>query len=80
MQRAFFACLQMHMFPVFAYVIQGILTVDIENNKSFVVKENAAFPETLNTYHNGTNNGTTNAVLIAFYLGEKGQPLSVKKE
>jgi hypothetical protein len=34
----------------------------------------------INVYHNGKNDGNEDVVLIAFYMGEKGKPLSVKKE
>jgi hypothetical protein len=33
-----------------------------------------------NTFHNGINKGSGNVVLIAFYMGEKGKPLSIQKE
>jgi quercetin dioxygenase-like cupin family protein len=68
-----------HLFPVFAYIIEGTLTVELENNKSIVLTKSSAFSEVLNTYHNGINKGSENVVLIAFYMGEKGQPLSVRK-
>jgi quercetin dioxygenase-like cupin family protein len=68
-----------HLFPVFAYIIEGSLTVELENNKSILLTKNSSFSEVLNTYHNGINKGTENVVLIAFYMGEKGQPLSVRR-
>jgi quercetin dioxygenase-like cupin family protein len=67
-----------HAFPVFAYVLKGNLTVDI-NKKRMQFPEGSAFAEVLNTFHNGKNIGTHDVVLIAFFLGEKGTPLSVKK-
>lgn len=66
----------MHAFPVFAYVLKGNLTVEIENHKTMEFAENSSFAEVVNTRHNGINNGTTDVVLVAFYLGEKGKPLS----
>jgi hypothetical protein len=30
----------------------------------------------LNTLHNGVNNGKEDVILIAFFMGEKGKPLS----
>jgi quercetin dioxygenase-like cupin family protein len=68
-----------HEFPVFAYVLKGNLTVELENHKSMEFPENSSFPEVLNTFHNGVNNGKVNVILIAFYLGEKGKALSVHK-
>jgi quercetin dioxygenase-like cupin family protein len=69
-----------HPFPVFAYVLEGSLTVESENNKIILLTKNSSFPEVINTYHNGTNRGTENVVLIAFYMGEKGKPLSIRMD
>ena len=66
-----------HNFPVFAYVLQGTLTVEIENRKSLQFSQNSSFSEVINTLHNGVNNGKEDVILIAFFMGEKGKPLSV---
>jgi len=66
-----------HNFPVFAYVLQGTLTVEIENRKSLQFSQNSSFSEVINTLHNGINNGKKDVILIAFFMGEKGKPLSV---
>ena len=68
-----------HTFPVFAYVIQGQLKVETENGKSIQYTKDASFSEVVETYHNGINNGTDDVVLIAFFMGGKGMPLSVHK-
>ena len=68
-----------HEFPVFAYVLKGNLTVELENHKFMEVPENSSFSEVINTFHNGVNLGKVNVILIAFYLGEKGKALSVHK-
>jgi len=69
-----------HLFPVFAYVLKGTLTVAIENNKTLKISEGSSFAEVFNTYHNGSNHEKEDLVLIAFYMGEKGKPLSVFKD
>ena len=69
-----------HLIPVFAYVLEGELTVELENNKTLHYSKNSSFAEIFNTFHNGTNRGSENLVLIAFYLGEKGKALSVRKD
>jgi quercetin dioxygenase-like cupin family protein len=66
-----------HVFPVFGYVIQGTLTVEIENRKPVQYPVNSAFSEVINTLHNGVNNGNEDVILIAFFMGEKGKTLSV---
>jgi len=69
-----------HDYPVFAYVLKGTLSVDPEKGKTKTFSENACFAEVINTYHNGSNKGKEEVVLIAIYLGIKGKALSVKKE
>lgn len=69
-----------HSFPVFGYWLKGNLTVETENGKTLLYKENTSVSEVINTFHNATNNGNEDVVLIVFYLGEKGKPLSVKQE
>jgi len=66
-----------HTFPVFAYVLKGTLTVEIEGKKTVQFAENSSFSEVINTLHNGENRGNEDVVLIAFFMGEKGKPLSV---
>jgi quercetin dioxygenase-like cupin family protein len=69
-----------HNYPVFAYILKGTLTVELENGKSLEFRENTSFSEVIQTFHNGTNKGKEDVVLIAFYLGEKGKSLSTRKE
>ncbi len=66
-----------HFFPVFAYVLKGTLTVEVENKKTLQFPINSSFSEVINTLHNGVNNGNEDVVLIAFFMGEKDKPLSV---
>lgn len=65
-----------HSFPVFAYVLQGTLTVKIEGGKNLHFAAGSSFSEVINTNHNGENNEKEDVVLIAFFMGEKGKPLS----
>ena len=69
-----------HKFPVFAYVMQGTLTVEVENHGSVQFTEHSSFSEVIDTFHNGVNKGNENVVLLAFFMGEKGTPLSVRKD
>ena len=68
-----------HDIPVFAYVMEGELTVELDNGKSVQFKQGSSFAEVFNTWHNGKNNENVNLVLIAFYMGEKGKVLSQSK-
>jgi quercetin dioxygenase-like cupin family protein len=68
-----------HLFPVFAYVESGTLDVELENGKKVKFTKGSSFAEVTNVYHDGKNEGKEDLVLIAFYLGEKDKPLSIKK-
>jgi quercetin dioxygenase-like cupin family protein len=69
-----------HLIPVFAYVLEGTLTVEIETGSTKTYPPNSSISEVFNTFHNGINLGNEKVVLLAFYLGGKGEPLSIKKE
>jgi len=69
-----------HNIPVFAYVVKGTLTVELEDHRIMKFKEESTFAEMRDTYHNGTNMEDTDLVLIAIYMGGKGQKLSIMKE
>ncbi len=69
-----------HNIPVFSYIIKGTLTVQTEDNNITEYKENTSFAESFNIYHKGTNNGKTDLVVLAIYLGGDEKELSVKKE
>lgn len=69
-----------HNIPVFAYVVKGTLTVELEDHREMKFKEESTFAEMRNTYHNGKNMEDSDLVLIAIYMGGKGQKLSIPKE
>jgi quercetin dioxygenase-like cupin family protein len=68
-----------HMIPVFSYVLEGTLTVEIEGHQPAEYKKGTSFVESYDTYHKGTNKSDTDVVLFVVYLGGDGQPLAVKK-
>jgi quercetin dioxygenase-like cupin family protein len=69
-----------HSIPVLTYILKGTLTVELGDHRVFKFKENTSFAESINTYHNGTNMEDSDLVVIAIYLGAKGQKLSIMKE
>lgn len=69
-----------HNIPVFAYVVKGTLTVELEDHRVIQFKEESTFAEMREAYHNGTNMEDSDLVLIAIYMGGKGQKLSIMKE
>jgi quercetin dioxygenase-like cupin family protein len=69
-----------HEFPVFAYILKGELSVELENNKTMNFPENSTFAEVINTFHNGINKGKDDIILIAFFMGGKEVKLSTHKD
>jgi len=67
-----------HDNPVFAYVLKGTLTVELEGNKVLKFAENSSFSEVIHKAHRGINKESGDLVLLAIYLGEMGKPLSVR--
>lgn len=63
-----------HSVPVYAYVISGSLTVNIEGHKSLGFKAGDVIIEVMNTRHNGINKGKVPVNLIVFYTGAKDMP------
>jgi quercetin dioxygenase-like cupin family protein len=68
-----------HTIPVFAYVLSGRLSVELENGKTMEFNKDSSFAEVINTIHNGKNKGNEDVVLIVTYMGEKNLPLSIRK-
>ena len=61
-----------HPVPLYAYMLQGNLTVEVEGGKTYNFTAGDAIIEVVNIPHNGKNTGTIPAVLIAFYTGQTG--------
>ena len=53
---------------------------EIEGGTVLQFEAGQAFVESINILHNGKNTGTEPLKIIAFYSGEKGKPVTVKKE
>lgn len=69
-----------HPVPVYAYVMSGQLTVEIEGGKTSEFKEGEAIIEVINTRHNGINHGKIPVKLVVFYLGGKDIPNVMKAD
>ncbi len=67
-----------HPFPVYAWVLEGSLTVEIEGGKTYRFKAGDAIVEVVNTRHNGRNSGSTPVRLAVFYTGAEKTPNVVR--
>ena len=68
-----------HPTPLFAYILEGEIVIDVDGQPTRRFKAGDAFMET--TYwHNGRNDGDRPARLLAVYLGAEGVPQAIKPE
>lgn len=65
-----------HEIPLFAYVMQGELTVMHKNRPPKVFKAGDAIAEMIHVFHEGVNKGKQDVVLIGVYLGGDNRPLA----
>jgi len=67
-----------HPVPVYAFVLSGALTVEVDPGDSYQIKEGDALFEVVNTPHLGKNLGKEPVRLVVFYTGIEGTPNTVK--
>jgi len=68
-----------HPVPVYAYMLDGELSVEMKNGSKYKFKKGDAILEVVNTFHNGYNSGRVPASLVVFYTGAVGIPNVVKE-
>jgi quercetin dioxygenase-like cupin family protein len=61
-----------HGVPLFAYILEGELTVDYEGHGKRIYRPGDAFLEAMHVWHDGINTGTVPVKLLAVYMGAKG--------
>lgn len=61
-----------HSVPLFAYVLQGTLTIDYGSKGIRSVSAGSSFIEAINWTHNATNYGDVPVRILAVYIGEEG--------
>ncbi|CAN5188839.1 hypothetical protein BH10PSE9_BH10PSE9_13850 [soil metagenome] len=63
-----------HAVPLFAYMLEGALTVDYGAKGTRTYKTGDSLLEAMNWPHNGRNLGTVPVRLLAVYMGADGVP------
>ncbi|HSS63790.1 MAG TPA: cupin domain-containing protein [Gammaproteobacteria bacterium] len=70
----------LHPGPVFVYVLEGELTVELEN-ETRTFKAGELYPEDINAAMVGKNlSGSDNLELLVFQVGDVGKPMMLKVE
>jgi quercetin dioxygenase-like cupin family protein len=67
-----------HPIPVYAYVLSGVLDVELEDGQVITYRSGDAIIEVVNTLHNGRNQGPDPVRLAVFYTGVAGIPNVIK--
>ncbi|MDP2840434.1 MAG: cupin domain-containing protein, partial [Syntrophales bacterium] len=67
-----------HPFPVYAFVLSGTLTVEVDHGDPYQIKDGDVLFEVVNTPHLGKNLGKEPVRLAVFYTGIEGTPNTVK--
>jgi quercetin dioxygenase-like cupin family protein len=62
-----------HAIPLFAYILEGELSVDYGDKGIKIYKAGDGLLEAMNWPHNATNKGTTPVRILAVYMGAEGQ-------
>ncbi len=63
-----------HPVPVYAFVLSGNLTIEMEGGNTLMFKAGDAIIEMVDTFHNGKNIGIEPVRLAVFYTGVQGLP------
>lgn len=61
-----------HGVPLFAYILDGEVTVDYGDRGKHTYRKGDAFMEAMGVPHLGINNGTEPVRILAVYMGAKG--------
>jgi quercetin dioxygenase-like cupin family protein len=69
-----------HMHPIsgHVYVLDGAITVEMEDGQKHEYQAGKAFLEATNTWHNARNTGAGPAKLLVVWFGEEGKPTIVR--
>ena len=67
----------LHPVPLFAYILQGELSVDYGSEGTLVYRKGDAFVEAFNWPHSGRNAGKGEVKILVVYAGAMGVPNSV---
>ncbi|NTW51603.1 MAG: cupin domain-containing protein [Chlorobiaceae bacterium] len=69
-----------HPIPVYAYMLDGELTIGMKDGSSYLFRKGEVILEVLNILHNGVNKGDKEASLMVFYSGTSGVPNVIREE
>jgi quercetin dioxygenase-like cupin family protein len=64
----------MHPVPLFVYVLDGTLTIEMEGHGTHAFQAGQGFAEVIHTWHNGRNLGDKPTRFLIVFAGQTGTP------
>jgi len=68
----------LHPVPLFVYILEGTLTIDMEQHGVHTFKAGEGLAEIINSWHNGRNLGDKPCRFLIVFAGQKGTPNLVR--
>jgi len=69
-----------HGVPLFAYILEGQVTVDYGDKGKRTYKPGDSFMEAMDHWHNGTNDGSSPTRILAVFMSAKGAAKVIRKQ
>ena len=70
----------MHPVPTYVYVVEGTLTVEMDNESPREYAAGSGFLESVNTWHNGKNLGQAPVKALVVFVSEEGKKNFIRAE
>jgi quercetin dioxygenase-like cupin family protein len=67
-----------HPVPLFSYILEGTLTVDVEGHGTRTFRAGEGFVDVVNLWHNGRNLGDRPVRFLVVFAGQKGTPTAIR--
>jgi quercetin dioxygenase-like cupin family protein len=67
-----------HPVPLFAYILEGTLTVEVEGHGTRTFRAGDGFVDVVNLWHNGRNLGDQPVRFLVVIAGQKGTPTLIR--
>jgi quercetin dioxygenase-like cupin family protein len=67
-----------HPVPLFAYILEGTLTVEVEAHGTRTFGAGEGFVDVVNLWHNGRNLGDQPVRFLVVFAGQKGTPTLIR--
>jgi quercetin dioxygenase-like cupin family protein len=70
----------MHPVPTYVYVVEGTLTVEMDDGSPREYAAGSGFLESVNTWHNGKNLGKAPVKVLVVFVSEEGKKNFIRAE